>query len=156
MKTVFAYRLIKNKWVDNAFTGDGAKLYGGRWNSKGNACVYLASSESLAILEIFVHIEDYSLLREYSLFQLVLPKSVIDYVSNEELPPCWQEHSAPPETAVIGDSWLHSNQGLALAVPSVIVPREWNYMLNPKHTAFNAVIKKANRLHFSPDTRLLQ
>jgi len=154
MNTICAYRLVKTKFIHNAFTGDGAKNYGGRWNSKGKSCVYAASSESLAILEIFVHIEDYSLLASYTLLQIKLPKSEIHYIDLEKLPKCWQDQPAPPETAAIGDRWLKSCQSMALAVPSVVVPREWNYILNPMHEKFSSSINKAKELQFLPDSRL--
>ncbi|WP_395946785.1 RES family NAD+ phosphorylase [Caedibacter taeniospiralis] len=154
MSTVYAYRLVKTKWLSNAFTGDGAKLYGGRWNSKGMSCVYLASSESLAILEIFVHLEDYSLLQNYTLLQVKLPQSEIQYVDREHLPKCWQDQPAPPETAALGDDWLRSCQSMVLAVPSAVVPREWNYLLNPEHEKFSQVVKRVENLPFLVDARL--
>jgi len=154
MSKVFAYRLVKNKFVNEAFTGDGARMYGGRWNSKGNSCVYCASSESLAILEVFVHIEDYSILQSYSLFQIELSKSDIEYIDNKTLPALWKEQPAPPETSDIGDAWLKSCTSLALAVPSVVVPREHNYILNTLHGDFVSKVKKATLLKFEFDSRL--
>lgn len=154
MNAIYAYRLVKTKLINSAFTGDGAKNYGGRWNSKGKSCVYAASSESLAILEIFVHIEDYSTLPSYTLLQVELPALEIHYIDLEKLPTCWQDQPAPPETAAIGDRWLESFQSMALAVPSVVVPREYNYILNPTHKKFSNVIDTAKELQFSPDPRL--
>ncbi|VAW49212.1 hypothetical protein MNBD_GAMMA04-573, partial [hydrothermal vent metagenome] len=73
MSSIKAYRIVKSKWVNTAFDGEGAKRYGGRWNSKGVVCVYLANSISLAMLEILVHINQQSLLKHYQLFELELP-----------------------------------------------------------------------------------
>ena len=55
---ITVYRIVKTKWAETAFDGEGARLFGGRWNSKGQSCVYLAGSESLAILEILVHLDN--------------------------------------------------------------------------------------------------
>ncbi|MEX2607338.1 MAG: RES family NAD+ phosphorylase, partial [Kiritimatiellia bacterium] len=51
------YRLTKKKRVHTAFDGEGARLYGGRWNSKGTRMVYTSAAPSLAILETLVHVD---------------------------------------------------------------------------------------------------
>lgn len=154
MSEITAYRLVKRKFQETAFDGEGARLYGGRWNSPGNACVYVASSESLALLEIMVHLESYRLLNAYSLLRLTLPAESILSVGIEDLPDHWQEAPAPAETADLGDGWLTSGQSLALALPSVVVPRELNYMLNPAHSLFDQIVSTAEALPFQPDPRL--
>ncbi|MBE0437227.1 MAG: RES family NAD+ phosphorylase [Methylomicrobium sp.] len=136
------------------FEYKGGKRYGGRWNSRGKPCVYLAGSESLAILEILVHLDKQQFLTHYALFELQLPKQDVLYLDAEKLPACWREEPAPPETAAIGDAWLTESAGLALAVPSVIVPRESNFIVNTKYRAFADVVKLARRLDFEPDRRL--
>ncbi|WP_447554477.1 RES family NAD+ phosphorylase [Vreelandella sp. EE22] len=154
MSELHAYRLVKRKYQDTAFDGEGARLYGGRWNSPGNACVSVASSESLALLEIMVHLESYRLLEAYALLRLTLPAESILRVGIEDLPDNWQEAPAPAETAELGDGWLASKQSLALALPSVIVPRELNYMLNPAHPLFDQITTTAEELTFQADPRL--
>lgn len=154
MTTVAAYRLIKKKWLSAAFDGEGARRYGGRWNSRGRSCIYLAGSESLAMLEIMVHLNDYSLLSHYSLLQLHLPKKHLLTLAIDTLPSDWRDEPAPASTATIGDNWLASNSSLALVVPSVVVPREQNYLLNPAHTRFHDVISSATIIDFIPDKRL--
>ena len=52
------YRIVKEKRADTAMDGNGARLYGGRWNSIGRPVVYVAGSESLAILKILVHLKN--------------------------------------------------------------------------------------------------
>ncbi|MCE7509614.1 RES family NAD+ phosphorylase [Alloalcanivorax xenomutans] len=154
MSDVLAYRLLKKKWRATAFDGEGARRYGGRWNSRGRSCVYLAGSESLAMLEVMVHLDDYTLLRHYLLLEIPLPKTVIQVLPTEQLPRDWREEPAPPSTAVIGDDWLNQADSLALAVPSVVVPRERNYLLNPAHPQFQDVIIRAREIAFQPDARL--
>lgn len=155
MSEIDAYRLVKTKWASSAFDGEGAKRYGGRWNSRGKACVYLSASESLAVLEILVHLNDTQQMNHYTLLQLSIKQTDILYLPEENMPDNWKEFPAPADTAELGDAWLRGTPSLALAVPSVIVPREWNYILNPAHDKFNQTILNANRLNFEPDQRLI-
>jgi len=152
----WGYRLVKKKWMTSAFDGEGAKRFGGRWNSRGQRCVYLASSESLAILEVMVHLDDYRLLEHYILFALDLSNTSLMQLSDTALPANWREDPAPPETAQIGDEWLVNQSSVALAVPSVIVPRETNYLLNPDHPDYDALIQQAKPIAFEPDSRLFR
>lgn len=151
---IHVYRLVKRKWLVQAFDGEGAKLYGGRWNSKGNACVYCAGSESLALLEVLVHLGDASVAQHYAMLELQVPEEHILNTRSDTLPVDWREEPAPPSTASFGDAWLESGQSLALAVPSVIIPREANYLLNVLHPAFHAVVALAKELDFAMDPRL--
>ncbi|MCC5900949.1 MAG: RES domain-containing protein [Halomonas sp.] len=154
MSQLFAYRLVKRKWLASAFDGEGARRFGGRWNSRGQPCIYLASSESLAILEVMVHLEDYQLLQHYALLELQLPSQLVLQLPSEQWPKDWREEPAPASTAELGDIWLASQSSVALAVPSVVVPREHNYLLNPAHPDFKQVVESATSIDFEPDRRL--
>lgn len=148
------YRLVHNKWAAQAFDGEGAKLYGGRWNSKGQLCVYTAGSEALAILEVLVHLNNRTALKQYRLFQLTITADEVLSLSQANLPTNWQQQPASIDTARIGDSWLAQNASLALSVPSVIAPRERNILLNPSHAAYQVCIDSSTELDFLPDPRL--
>ena len=150
------YRLVKRKWLAQAFDGEGARLYGGRWNSKGKACVYCAGSESLALLEVLVHLGNSTVIQHYAMLQLQLPEQHILNASPDVLPADWRDEPAPPSTASFGDVWLESGQSLALTVPSVIIPRESNYLLNVQHPAYQAVVAEARELDFMLDERLFK
>ncbi len=152
---ISAYRLVKTKWADCAFDGEGAKRFGGRWNSKGMPCVYVSSSESLAMLEVLVHLQNRSALEHYTLYQLTIKPSLLMTVASEDLPNNWMEHPAPSETARFGDGWLKSRASLALELPSTIVPREKNYLVNIAHPNFNDFVGTACELNFSFDHRLV-
>lgn len=148
------YRLVHSKWGSQAFDGEGARLYGGRWNSKGQLCVYAAGSEALAILEILVHLNNRAPLTQYRLFQLTISADDVLSVSLANLPAGWRQQPASIDTARIGDNWLAQNASLALSVPSVIAPRENNFLLNPKHARFNDILASVKQLDFMPDPRL--
>ncbi|WP_240222179.1 RES family NAD+ phosphorylase [Rheinheimera hassiensis] len=148
------YRLVHHKWAAQAFDGEGAKLYGGRWNSKGQLCVYTAGSEALSILEILVHLNNRTALKQYRLFQLTIAAEEVLSVSPANLPLGWQQQPASIDTARIGDSWLAQQASLALSVPSVIAPRENNILLNPQHSHFNQCLATLTELDFMPDPRL--
>ena len=154
MTEVLAYRLVKARHTDTAFDGEGARRFGGRWNSKGQLAVYVASSESLAALEVLVHLGRREPLPRYVLFEVRMPAESIVHLDDNALPSNWRDPIPPAATAEIGDAWLASGKHLALAVPSVVVPREVNYMLNPAHPDFAAVVAGARRVPFAFDERL--
>ncbi|GHA88350.1 RES family NAD+ phosphorylase [Modicisalibacter luteus] len=154
MSTVRGYRLVKRKWLKTAFDGEGARLYGGRWNSKGKVCVYLASTESLAMLELMVHLEDNRLLKEYALLEVTFPEAGLMRLPDDLLPDDWKAEPAPASTAEVGDDWLEDQSSLVLAVPSVVVPRETNYLANPNHPDFEVLANSAQEIDFAPDKRL--
>lgn len=155
MKTVNVYRMVKTKWAAAAFDGDGARITGGRWNSKGVPCVYTSASESLALLEILVHLQDASLLRYYTVFELQIPENLIAVIPEGKLPSDWNQPLSPPSTAVLGDNWLKSaSLEMALAVPSTIVPREMNYLLKIAHPEYRSIVSQARQVPFYPDPRL--
>jgi len=149
-----AYRLVKTRWLDDVFTGAGARRYGGRWNSKGTRCIYLAGSISLAMLEVMVHLDDYRLLEHYAVLEVHLPEEAILQLAPDQLPHDWRDEPAPGSTAELGDDWLLSMSSLVLAVPSVVVPQECNYLLNPEHPDFAAVVGTATSVDYQTDSRL--
>jgi RES domain-containing protein len=146
------YRLVKRKFADMAFSGYGSSKFGGRWNSPGNSCVYLAECESLAMLEVLVHVNKTELLDEFVLFEIELEAK--DVMLATTLPSDWQADPAPRSAALYGDQWLLSKQSLALKVPSTIVPRQWNYLLNIDHLEFKRCLQTSKILEFSFDHRL--
>ena len=151
------FRIVKTKYATNiqdVFNGDGAKKYGGRWNSLGHPCVYLAGSESLAILEILAHTNTSAIIASYSLFSIEIDDQHITELANSSLPSDWQDYPAPPSTALIGDQWLASNQSPILSLPSTIVVRERNYLLNVKHPASPSIVSATIEMPFALDPRL--
>ncbi|WP_013320271.1 RES family NAD+ phosphorylase [Gloeothece verrucosa] len=131
------WRISKQKYAATAFSGIGAKLVGGRWNSKGSSIVYTSATLSLAALETFVHmaIEDAGNL--FVAIKADIPDDVsIKLVAEQTLPSNWRDIPAPKILASLGDDWFTSQETAVLKVPSVIIPVEYNYLLNPLHPDF--------------------
>ena len=151
-----AFRLCKTRHAAVAFTGEGARLNGGRWNSPGKAVVYTSSSLSLATLEVLVHLEDAEALENlFCWASLEIPRQVVEMLDAATLPSGWNRDESANITRAAGDAWLDSMRSAVLAVPSAVTPGEWNYLLNPSHPDF-LQIRIAPFERFRPDPRLLQ
>ena len=131
-----AWRIVKQKYAATAFTGEGAARSGGRWNSHGTWVVYASGSKSLAALETLVHLNP-PVQFAYVSFRLDFPDSLLETFPLEQLPADWTGHPPPPAAQFIGDSWVRSGSSPVLALPSVIIPGETNFLLNPRHPAFS-------------------
>jgi RES domain-containing protein len=152
---VTAWRIVKRKHVKSAFSGDGARLFGGRWNNPGVPLIYTAASQSLAVLEILVHLEAPEILGSYVMVGVGVEESLITGVDASRLPKNWRTNPAPPGVRAIGDEWAAARVSAVLRVPSVIVPSESNLLLNPLHRDFSR-LKIADSSPFRFDSRLLK
>ncbi len=130
------YRLIKAKYADDPLDPQGAKQYGGRWNSKGMAVVYASDSIALAALERLVHLRSNEVLNRFVLCEITLPDDSIVTLARDTLPRDWRDDPPPSSTRAIGDEWLSGGTSLALAVPSTIVPQQSNLIISPNHPGF--------------------
>lgn len=117
---------------------EGARLNGGRWNSKGVAVLYCATSESLAMLELRVH-SPHPYPRARWRFIVEVPEDSLNLIRAEELPRGWDKLPPGPASKRVGDAWVAANQSLGLLVPSVVAPEENNLVLNPSHARFQEV-----------------
>ena len=150
-----AYRLIKKKYADDPLSPQGAKLYGGRWNSKGNGAVYAADSVALAVLEVLVHLRDNDAMQHFILCEFTLDEALLMKLDPGKLPKDWRADPPPFSTMAIGDEWLSTGASLALAVPSTIVPVQSNLIINPAHEKFDALADSMTIEPFPFDPRLL-
>jgi RES domain-containing protein len=130
------WRITKQKHARSAFTGEGARLYGGRWNTPGTAIIYTAQSQALAVLEILVHLESPAILSAYLFFELLVEESLIQDIPITALPKNWRADPPPAETQTLGDDWVANATSAVLRVPSAIIPGESNFLLNPVHPDF--------------------
>lgn len=148
------YRLIKARYSDNPFDPQGAKLYGGRWNSKGVGVVYASDSIALAALEKLVHINRSEALNHFVLCVAVINEDDLMELALDALPDEWRNDPAPSSTAMIGDSWIDEGNSLALSVPSTIVPEQRNILINPEYSSFREMLKTVAVRPFDFDPRL--
>ncbi len=132
------WRITTATFAAPAFSGEGARLYGGRWNPKGVPMVYTAANQSLAMLEMLV--QDQPLRARYVMIEAGIPSGVtIDRVRINDLPPDRREIAPRRKLQTIGAERARKRSAAVLAVPSVIVPSESNFLLNPVHVDFKRI-----------------
>lgn len=140
MAGIRVWRICKERYADTAFDGEGARRVGGRWNSRGNPVVYTSENLSLAALELLVHLDVVEAPPHFVAIPADIPESAdIEAVGADELPDDWRRAPGHPELKRLGDTWLHSEVTIAMRVPSVVVPDESNYLLNPEHPEFSSI-----------------
>jgi RES domain-containing protein len=137
---ITAWRITKRRHAREAFTGAGAKKYGGRWNSPGTALVYTSATQSLALLEILVHLETPALVHEYLSISVAIDGQLIQHLDRSRLPRNWRMEPIPAQVRNIGDEWVKNMSSVVLEVPSVLVPAESNFLLNPVHPDFSRLV----------------
>lgn len=149
------YRLAKDRFIRD-LTGEGARLYGGRWNRKGTGVLYTAENRSLATVEYLVHLPMTVLPSDLFLAELTIPDGIgFQEIHPDKLPLRWRDYPAPSELADFGEEWVRRGEALLLRVPSSIVAGEWNFLVNPKHPLFDRVLLD-QVVPFDIDRRLLR
>lgn len=135
------WRLCQAAYQQDAFSGEGARRYGGRWNNKGQPAVYTAATQSLAALEILVHVDTDLAPNDFVVFAVDIPgKRFVEYNDPNVLADDWRDRQPPLACQALGSAWLKENKTPVLAVPSAIIPEETNYILNPRHPKFSKLI----------------
>jgi RES domain-containing protein len=136
---MIAWRLCRRPHAD--LSGEGARRFGGRWNSVGRPVVYLAEHPALAALEVRVHLD---LPFELLPADFVLVRVLVADASEASV-------AADEASVATGDAWLSEARSAALRVPSVLVPHAWNILLNPRHPeASEALIETIEPFGFDP------
>lgn len=152
---ITAWRIVKAKFTHSAFEGEGARRYGGRWNSPGRPAVYLGGSPAIAALEVLAHNARPALLASsFVIIEVNIPESCVLDLSPSALPPGWNSLHDTTASAAIGDAWLASGASLALRVPSAVLPLEHNLLLNAIHSDFKK-LTVAEPQPFAFDPRLI-
>ena len=130
------YRLIQAAFRQEPLSGQGAALYGGRWNPKGIALLYATGSPALSLLEMLVHINP-KRIPDYYLVTIEVPDSIRSYRA-DDLPADWRATGSaqllPSQTFLL--DWLRKPNCLIVEVPSSIIPIMTNYLINPRHALF--------------------
>lgn len=133
------YRIARKQFISD-LSGEGARIYGGRWNKKGSGVLYTSESRSLATVEYLVHLSWAVLPPDLCIAEIDIPDApgyhTIDIAG---LPRNWMSYPAPPELQEIGEAWKKAGKELLLRVPSVVVKNEWNCLVNPGHPSFGRI-----------------
>jgi RES domain-containing protein len=150
-----AWRIVRAARVNSAFTGEGARIYGGRWNSRGTAVIYVSEHESLAALELLVHLTPLTPDDRYVSFRLEWDDKLTERFPAKNLPSHWNAEPPDFQTMQIGDEWVRAGKSVALAVRSMLSASEMNFLLNPRHPDFKK-IKISQPIEYRFDSRLLK
>lgn len=133
------WRICRRRYAASAWSGEGARLFGGRWNSPGTSVVYTSTSLALAAIETFVHLEPN--LRPADLVSIAVELSddlPTSRITPAALPTDWARRRGD-SLREFGDGWLRAAETVALYVPSAAIRGEWNVLLNPAHPAFRKI-----------------
>lgn len=141
--------------AEEMMSGEGAFLYGGRWNSKGVSVIYLGTSLAQAAMELLVHLGRADILSGYKKMEVFFLESMLQHISIEDLPGNWAHPSMASLVEDVGDEWVVEQSSLVLQVPSAAVAGEYNFLVNPQHPHF-AKIVYSEIMPFSYDHRLLK
>ena len=131
-----AWRIVHARHAADALGGEGARLFGGRWNNKGRRLVYCAESLALAALEVLVHADAEDLPADMVQIAVEIPDRVpVRALERAELPAGWSAASGPDALKRLGDAWIEAAREAVLLVPSAVVPEERLVLINPDHPA---------------------
>jgi RES domain-containing protein len=133
---MIVYRLCKAEYTGD-LSGEGARKFGGRWNSKGTAMVYAAESRALCTAELAVHLALGILPKGYRMISILIPDHTkIGEIDKNELPDDWKSFPYQPCTQEMGDAFIQKLEFAVMKVPSAVVPGDHSYLLNPSHPEF--------------------
>lgn len=146
---MISWRLVHEKFASTAFDGEGARLYGGRWNRRGQKMVYTSGAISLATLELLAGLPSIKILDAYVCIPVDIPSEIV--LDVEALPGGWDSIPAGSVSKDIGSAWIQEDLSPVLRVPSVIIPSEMNYLFNPVHSDFGRLkIGEPRAFRFDP------
>lgn len=130
---MFVYRIAKSGYVHD-LSGNGSRIFGGRWSPPGIPVIYTSQSRSLAALEFYVHTSQLIIPSNLMIAEILIPdKTGIKQISLSGLPGDWNIYPAPLNLQEYGLNWVNSGESLVLQVPSVQVNHEFNFIINPSH-----------------------
>ena len=150
---MIVYRIGKTKW-SNDVSGDGSRINGGKWNNIGIACIYTSSSRAVCLLEYSVHTPLDLIPRALSFTSFEIPEDKVFECNPAMLPGNWTEVALSRVCMDFGSKLL--KQHLVVKLPSVVLPYEPNYLLNPSHLEFTSLITIIEILDYSYDLRIKQ
>ena len=149
------WRICRRRYAAEAATGEGARLYGGRWNSRGVRVVYASTSLALAAVETFVNLEPNLIPVDLVSIEGEFPDSLAAQKLDQSVLRAGRQVSRDESLRRFGDEWIRNGETVALLVPSAAIRSEWNVLLNPAHAGFSQVrFKSPERFEF--DARMFR
>ncbi|MBS1579880.1 MAG: RES family NAD+ phosphorylase [Bacteroidetes bacterium] len=149
---MIVYRFSPKQFVSN-LSGEGSRLYGGRWNNKGLPALYTSLTTSLALVELLIHNASYHEIKNNCLALIELPEKSLLKIETTSLKKNWWNDEE--YTKYIGSEFLASKKYLLLKIPSAIVHEEFNIIINPLHQDFKKIKLKEIK-DFTFDARLFK
>jgi len=152
-----AYRIAKaidsNRGAE-IMAGEGGLRGSARWHTKGRPIIYTATSQALATLEIAVNLKKLRVIPAYRVLEVEVPDNLVVSIDETMLPPGWDRKDGEPLLArSIGDRWLAHQVSAGLRIPTSVIPKEYNILLNPVHPEF-AQVTFGDPLDFPFDPRI--
>jgi RES domain-containing protein len=147
------WRICRRRYAKRAFDGKGAREYGGRWNRRGDVVAYASSTLSLAALELFVNLVPARVPKDLVAIAADIPDGVsIEQWEVSTLSRNWTQTAPLPEILQdLGSEWIRSQRTAVLLVPSVVIPEEFNVLLNPTHADYARFeVGRPRRFQFDP------
>lgn len=148
------FRLAKSKYADD-LTGQGAFLFGGRWNIPGTHALYTSTNSSLAFLEILANV---SSIQDFPKDLLMLQVEIdlelegVHHFDEEDLPTNWNMIPHKYQIQQFGNQIISNS--LAVVFPSIVMRWDYNVVLNPNHKEFENIIKSKSVCPFKIDSRI--
>jgi RES domain-containing protein len=152
---VIIWRLCREQHAARPLDGEGARLYGGRWNFLGTSIAYTAGTLALAALEVLVHVDHDLAPHDLVSIPIEVPSELgIEEIALTQLPSYWRKTPAPEPLQALGSEWARRETSVLLRVPSAVIPEEHNYLVNPRHPD-STQLKIGEPQRFAFDSRLL-
>ena len=135
-------------------SGNGSKVFGGRWNNIGIPAVYTSFTISLALVELFIHKKTYDQIIVNQLMEITIADSVEHSISHTKIKKGWQNDEAYCQ--FMGSEFLQQKNAICLQVPSAVIEEESNVVLNPLAPDFSKKVKVKTVKPFLFDGRLFK
>jgi RES domain-containing protein len=149
------YRLVKNSFLKD-LSGEGARLYGGRWNRRGDALLYFSDNLSLCVLELLTRMDYEFITADYSYIEAEISSTLIIKLTESDMPSQkWRSNPPISITQDYGSNWIKEEKSLGMSVPSAVLPNEQNILINPAHPSMSK-LKIINRKVLHLDSRVLK
>jgi len=149
---MLVWRISAARYAASAFSGEGGLKYAARWHHKGTAVVYTSATLALAALEMLANVEAGEIATDLVAISAAIP-DILTIVTMEagKLPRNWRDYPGPDSLRMLGSGWAAGGESAVLSVPSVLIPSERNYLLNPAHPDFRRIqIHRPAAFSFDP------